>query len=244
MIDRTSLRLSAALLSVGQLLYIVVTQLHPGIAETATNHADVFSVYAGDGTWIAVHAAQFLSLAIFVSGLLTLFVALDLQDRGARLAGRLGAVAAVAALALYAGVQAVDGVANKHADVAWANAPAADKAARFASAEVIRWLEWGMRSYHDYTLGFALLLIGAAVALTDRLPHAIGYVMALSGVAYLLQGWVVGVEGFSGTESIGIVLGWVLTLAWVIGLARVALRPHASGSPSPADEGLPRPAAA
>jgi len=49
---------------------------------------------------------------------------------------------------------------------AWATAPDAEKAARFASAEAIRWLEWGVRSYQDFTLGLALLLAAAAVART------------------------------------------------------------------------------
>src|SRR5207245_1108835 len=61
----------------------------------------------------------------------------------ARWAGRFGAASAVVALALYGVLQAVDGVANKQVDDAWVAAPAADKAARFASAEAIRWLEWG-----------------------------------------------------------------------------------------------------
>ena len=42
---------------------------------------------------------------------------------------------------------AVDGVALKQAVNAWASAPVAEKAARFASAEAIRWIEWGARSY-------------------------------------------------------------------------------------------------
>src|SRR4051812_14561100 len=61
--------------------------------------------------------------------------------------GRFVAVSVVVALALYGVLQAVDGVALKHAVDAWANAPEAQKAARFASAETVRWLEWGMNSY-------------------------------------------------------------------------------------------------
>ena len=42
--------------------------------------------------------------------------------------------------------------------------------------------------------------------------------MGLSGLTYLVQGWVVGSEGFSQTMSIAIVLGWVLDLTWMIWL--------------------------
>src|SRR4051794_2571673 len=71
-------------------------------------------------------------------------------------------------------LQAADGVANKEVDDAWVTAQGAEKTARFASAETIRWLEWGARSYHDYALGLALLLFAAALVRTDgrcaRLP--------------------------------------------------------------------------
>src|SRR3954470_4498910 len=146
-----SLRLSATLLLVGQLLYIVVTQFHAD--GPANNHATVFAEYAGSGIWTAVHVGQFAAMAILLAGLLALRFALDVQAGKASWAGRFGAASAVVALALYGALQAVDGVANKQADVAWVNAPDAEKAARFASAEAIRWVEWGMRSYHDFALG-------------------------------------------------------------------------------------------
>ncbi len=231
-----SLRLSAVLLLVGQLVYIVLTQFHPGIGETPTNRAAVFTEYAADASWIAVHLGQFAGIAILLAGLFALFFALNAQSGAARWTARFGAASAVAALALYGGVQAVDGVANKHADVAWVAASEAEKAARFASAEAIRWLEWGMRSYHDYALGLAFLLIGIAVVLTPRLPRPIGYLMGLTGVAYLAQGWVLGYEGFSQTQSLAIVLGWVLSALWMLWLVLVAWRLPGSEAPSGQDE--------
>jgi hypothetical protein len=135
----SSLRLSATLLLVGQLLYIVVTQFHTG--GEANNHPAIFTAYAGSGIWTAVHLGQFAAMAILVAGLLALFVVLDVQDGTARLAGLFGTASAVTALALYGALQAVDGVANKRANVAWVSAPDAEKVARFASAEAIRWVE-------------------------------------------------------------------------------------------------------
>ena len=54
-----SLRLSATLLLVGQLLYIVVTQFHAD--GPANNHAIVFAEYARSGNWTAAHVGQFLA---------------------------------------------------------------------------------------------------------------------------------------------------------------------------------------
>jgi hypothetical protein len=220
--DAPSLRLPTTLMLVGQILYIIVTQFHAD--GPANNHPVVFAEYASSGIWTAVHLGQFLSMSILLAGLFGLSLSLDVQDAAARIASRFGAGFAVVALALYGALQAVDGVANKQADVAWMSAAGAEKAARFASAEAIRWIEWGLRSYQDIAMGLALLLITAAVVRTAWLPRALGYLIGLSGIAYLVQGWVVGVKGFSSSESILIVLAWALTLAWVIWLMVVVRR--------------------
>jgi hypothetical protein len=231
MIDRTSLRLSATLLLAGQLLYIVVTQFHAD--GDANDHPAAFAEYAGSGIWTAVHVGQFVAMAILLAGLLALFFALDVRAGPARWAARFGAASAVATLALYGALQAVDGVALKQAVNAWASAPDAEKAARFANAEAIRWLEWGMRSYQNFALGLALLLFAAAVVRTAWAPPPIAYLMGLAGLTYLVQGWVVGSEGFSRTQTIAIVLAFVLDLAWMIWLLVVAWRMQDSEAPSP-----------
>lgn len=219
---RPSLHLSAWLLLTGQLLYIVDTHFHAD--GDANNHRAVFAEYAASGIWTAVHVGQFASMVILLAGLLALFFALDVPAGTAGWAGRFGAASAVATLALCGVVQAVDGVALKQAVNAWASAPDAEKAARFASAEAIRWLEWGARSYEDFALGLALLLFAAAVVRTTWVPQPIGCLMGLAGLTYLVQGWAAGSEGFSQTHTIAIVLAWVLNLAWMIWLVVVARR--------------------
>ena len=233
------LRLSATLLLVGQLLYIVFTLFHTG--GDANDHPAIFAAYAGSESWTAVHVGQFAAMAILLAGLLALLFVLEGQAGAAQWAGRFGAASAVAALALYGALQAVDGVANKQADLSWVSAPEAEKAARFASAETIRWVEWGMRSYHDYALGLALLLFAAAVARTAWAPRPVAYLMGLTGVTYLVQGWLVGAEGFSQTVSNAIVLGWVLGLARMIWLAVVAWRRQDAEALRLADEGAGHP---
>ena len=232
MVDRTSLRLSATLLLAGQLLYIVVTQFHTG--GQANSHAAIFAAYASSGIWKAVHVGQFVCAAILLGGLVVLPFALDSQTERARWTGRLGAASAVVALALYGVLQAVDGVGNKQVDDAWVSAADAEKAARFASAEAMRWLEWGVRSYLDFALGLALLLVATAVLWTTGVPRPIAYLMGLSGLSYLVQGWVVGSEGFSETHTILILVAWALTLAWMIWLVVVAWRmPDSDASRTP-----------
>jgi hypothetical protein len=216
--SRSSLRLAAWLLLVGQLLYIAVTRLHAG--GDANNHAAIFATYAGDVIWTAVHVGQFTCMTIFVTGLLALFSTFEMKTRGANYLRRSGIAATAAALALYGALQAVDGVALKQAVNAWVSAPEAEKAARFASAEAVRWMEWGLRSYFDLAFGLALLLCGATAAWTSRV--LIGMLMAASGLAYLAQGWIAGTAGFSSAQSTAIVTGWGLSLVWMIWLVILA----------------------
>jgi len=78
-----------------------------------------------------------------------------------------------------------------------------------------------------------LLLSAAAVVRTAWIPRPIAYLMGLSGLTYLVQGWVVGSEGFSRMETIAIVLAFVLDLAWMIWLVVVACRVQDSEAPLP-----------
>jgi hypothetical protein len=84
-------------------------------------------------------------------------------------------------------LQAVDGVALKQAVDAWVSAPEAEKAARFASAETIRWLVWGTRSYQSFIFGLTLILLGGAVDATANgcagRPHADGGCQSRSSAA-------------------------------------------------------------
>lgn len=238
---RPSLRLPATLLLAGQLLYIVVTLFHTG--GEANNHAAIFAAYAASSIWTAVHVGQFACMATLFAGRLGLSFALQAQPGTVRWLGRFGAGTTVVALALYGIVLAVDGVALKQAVDAWANAPDPEKAARFASAEAVRWLEWGARSYETLTLGLTLLLFAPAVMGTAWTPRPIAYLMVLSGLAYLVQGWLAGSEGFSPMHSNTIVLAEVLNMAWMIWLVIVAWRRPHSEPGRVADEGLGRPAA-
>ena len=69
-----------------------------------------------------------------------------------------------------------------------------------------------------------MLLFALAVVRTAWIPRLIGYLMGLSGLIYLVQGWIVGSEGFSRTLSIAIVLAWILSVVWMIWLVVVAWR--------------------
>jgi hypothetical protein len=59
----------------------------------------------------------------------------------------------------------------------------------------------------------------------------IGYLMALSGLCYLAQGWIIGSSGFSSALQIPTLLGIGLILAWTVWLLIAALRMKTAALP-------------
>src|SRR3954462_11505282 len=161
MVDRSLLRLSATLIVIGEVLFAIVTLFHAD--GPANNHPVVFAEYASSASWIAVHFGQFVFMAVLLGGLFVLFFALNVQSGALGWVGRFAAVSVGVALALYGVLQAVDGGARKHAVDAWANAPEAEKATRFASAETFRWREWGLNGYPNFMFALLLILLASVI---------------------------------------------------------------------------------
>src|SRR5215469_10389730 len=191
MANQKLLRLSSTLVLVGGLLVTVIVEfLHP--SGGGTTYESVLATWATSWDWTAIHLGQFVGMAGIGAGLLVLFFALGLAQGASRWVGFFGALAAGVAIALAAVTFAVDGVANKMAANAWASAPAAEQAAGFASAQALRWLEIGTSSYLDFLLGLALVLFAIVIVQTARVARPIGYLLGVSGLAFLVQGWEIG----------------------------------------------------
>jgi hypothetical protein len=222
-VERDSLRLAAILLIAGVVVTAIAGFLHAE-GPDPNDHQSIFAIYAASQSWTPVHLGQFIGMVIITFGLVALFFALDVRSGVGVWLNRFALLSAGGALALYGVLQAVDGVGLKQAVNAWASAENGDKAARFAAAETVRWLEWAMRSYQSFVFGLALILFGAGIAVTGRVSRPIGYLMALSGLCYLAQGWIIGSSGFSSANQIPTLLGIGLILVWTVWLLIAALR--------------------
>lgn len=221
--ERGPLRLAAVLILTGVVVSALAGLLHPEGAD-ANDHASIFAVYAASDLWIAVHVGQLAGMAVLVAGLVALFFALDPPAGASTWLNRFGLLCAVVALASYVVLQAVDGIALKHTVDAWSTSSGPDQTSYFAAAEAVRWLEWGVRSYQSFMLGLAFILFGGVIIGAARVARVIGYLMALSGVAYLAQGWIIGASGFSPANRIPTLAGIVLIVVWSVWLLVAALR--------------------
>ena len=222
-VERDSVRLAAVLLLAGVLVSAIAGFLHAEGADP-NDHQAVFAIYAASQPWTAVHLGQFIGMVIITFGLVALFFALDIRSGVGLWLNRFALLSAGTAMALYGVLQAVDGVGLKQAVDAWASADNGDKAVRFAAAETVRWLEWAVRSYQSFVFGLALILFGAVIAVTGRVSRPIGYLMALSGLCYLAQGWIIASSGFSSANQIPTLGGIGLILVWTVWLLVAALR--------------------
>lgn len=194
--SRGGIFLSAALLGAGFIVGIFATAFHPNGIDP-NNHPLVFAQYAQSSGWTADHLAWFVSTTLTIAGLLVLIDALNVGGRMARMANRLGMVAGSAALGMTALRDAVDGVVLKRAVDAWVAAPAAEQPARFAGAEVARWMEEASTSYQGFLIGLTLVVLAGLIVATGRIPRPVGLLFGIAGLAYFAIGWILGESGFA-----------------------------------------------
>ena len=234
-------RISCVLLVGGAGLAVAAGILHPH-EEPPNSHTAVFTEYAHSTDWVWVHDLQFLSAALVVAGFLLLGRALQRLGAAPALV-RLGDAAAAATVALIAVNMAVDGIALKRAVDAWAAAPPEDRASRFAAAEAVRWLEWGVNSFFTILLGVTLLMFAAALLRQAHLGSRVrlaGAAGALAGGLLILNGLAVGAHGFEPDALPLLATGLYIVMALGIpALDRAARATAAAGSQASPNQLVP-----
>lgn len=224
--ERHLLRWSGILLLAGIVLTAAVTMLfHPSGNEDV--HEAIFAEYAASDSWEWVHLAQFVGVLLALGGLVVLHLAL--RSRAPVLSASAAGLA-VATAAVWALLQAVDGITLKQAVDAWVAAEGSEKAVRFADAETVRWTEWGAQSYFRVLLGATLLLFGVTILVARLLAGWTGWVAVLAGVVSLSIGVDVGYSGLeSGFQQVASPAFQVLVLVFGAGVV-VAARSGAGNS--------------
>lgn len=213
--------LSSVLMLGGFVLNAVVTMaFHPSGVED--DHEAIFTEYADSGGWVAAHLGQFVGVLLGLAGLFVL--ARALRPEAPHLAA-FAVVGAVTTASTWAVLQAVDGVALKQAVDAWVDASGPEEAARFATAETVHWIEWGVQSYFRVLYGLTLILMGVAVAVSRLLGSWLGWVAVVAGVLSLAIGIDVGYSGLeSGFQDVVGVGFQLLVLVFVVGILVTELR--------------------
>lgn len=219
--------LSGALLVAGFVVNAVQRMLlHPTGEED--DHEAIFTEYAASDVWVATHFAELLLVLVALSGFLVLCRALRRETPYLAL---LAAGAIITTAATWVALQGVDGVTLKQAVDAWAAASGTEEAARFADAESIRWIEWGLQSYFRVLLGVAFLLLGAAAVVSRLVPTWLGVLLVVAGLLSLAVGFSVGYAGLESGFQDALGLAFQLAaLAFAVGLFVTGLRHREPGA--------------
>jgi hypothetical protein len=214
-------RMGAVALPIGIFLIAISETFHPS-REDPMDFPAVFTEYAQSNVWTTVHLGEYFGFLFLLGGLVALYYSISTRlGSGAGLAP-FGLAAAVTTAASFTVLQAVDGVTLRYAIDAWISAPADQKPAAFAAAEVARWIEIGMNSLSFFLAGLTLFLFGLAIALGRVYPRWVGLIAAISGVAFMYNGVVVAYEGF--VPSITKLVGLLLLAVWAFVMAALMWR--------------------
>ena len=216
-----ALTLSGGLVLVGLVVNgIQRTIFHPAGAED--DHEAIFTEYAESDVWVFTHFLELVLVLVAFAGLLVLCRALQPEAPHLTL---LAAGAIIVTSATWTALQGVDGVTLKQSVDAWADASGTEEAVRYADAETVRWIEWGLQSYFRVLLGLAFMLLGAAVVVSRLVPTWLGALLAVAGLLSLAVGISVGYAGLESgfQDALGIAFQLVV-LVFVVGLLVVGRR--------------------
>lgn len=205
-IQRSLLQIGSIALIIGAIIAIVSTLLHASTEDPA-NNVLVFTTYASDDSWIAIHIGQFVGvIMVFAGGFIALSrLLVQSESSSASVLAWIGFALAIMTSSAFAVLQAVDGIGNKLAVDSWVTAPSDEQAITFGVAEGVRFIEIGTNSYFRILQGTVAVVFGIAIIMNKIINRWIGGTGVIMGAATIYAGIEVSYQGFGGlTTEIGI----------------------------------------
>jgi Domain of unknown function (DUF4386) len=199
---------------VGVLLLFTGTFLHPSSADPNDAIA-AFTEYAADHLWVFSHLIQLLG-CLSIAASLVLFS--HTLMAGAAVWARLGMAGAIASMAMFLALQAVDGVALKVMVDRWSAAVEPEKAMVFQVAFGVRQIEIGLASISSLLFGLTMLIYGIAILSDRQFPKWLGAIAILGSTLNMAGGIVYAYSGFSNLGMWLTMPGGILLMGWLIAL--------------------------
>jgi hypothetical protein len=209
------LRIGSIAFLAGAVIAIVSTIFHPS-TENPSNHPLVFTIYASNDSWIAVHIGQFAgAIIVFAAGFVTLFRLLAQSESSmASILAWIGIALAIMTASAFAVLQAVDGIAQKMAVDSWVDTSPKEKTVTFGVAEGIRYIEHGTNSIFRILQGTLAIIFGVAIVKSKIVSKWIGGAGVVMGAVTIYAGLEVAYLGFGGlTTRIGVSM--IIYFIWV-----------------------------
>ena len=204
--QRSLLRMDSVALIAGSIIAIISTIFHAS-TEDPNNHLLVFTTYANDDSWLAIHIGQFAGVIMVFAGGFVALSRLLAQSESSMVytLAWIGLGIAIMTASAFAVLQAVDGIGNKLAIGSWVSAPSDEKAITFRVAEGVRFVEIGANSYFRILQGTVAVIFGIAILRNNIISRWIGGAGSVIGAVTIYAGLEVSYQGFSGlTTEIGV----------------------------------------
>lgn len=211
--NSSSSRFGAIAALVGVLLLLTGTFLHPSSADPNDAIA-AFTEYAGDRLWVFSHLMQLLG-CLSIAASLVLFSQTLMAGTAAAWA-RLGMAGAIASMAMFSALQAVDGMALKVMVDRWSAAAEPEKAMVFQVTFGVRQIEIGLASISSLLFGLTMLIYGIAILGDRQFPRWLGAIAILAGTLNSMGGIVYAYSGFSNLGMLLTMPGSILFMVWLI----------------------------
>jgi hypothetical protein len=125
---------------------------------------------------------------------------------------------AIASMAMFSALQAVDGVALKVMVDRWSAAAEPEKAMVFQVAFGVRQIEIGLASISSLLFGLTMLLYGIAILGDRQFPKWLGAIAVLGSTLNMAGGIVYAYSGFSNLGMWLTMPGSLLFMVWLIAL--------------------------
>ena len=209
------LRIGSVALLAGAIIAIVSTLFHASTEDPA-NHLLVFTTYANDNSWIAVHIGQFAGVVMVFAGGFVALSRLLVQSESSMVSilAWIGLALSIMTASAFAVLQAVDGIGNKLAVNSWFAAPSDEKPITFGVAEGVRFVEIGTNSYFRILQGTVAVIFGIAILKNKVINRWIGGAGVVIGAVSIYAGLEVSYQGFGGlTTEIGVSM--IIYFIWV-----------------------------
>lgn len=206
-------RIGAVAAVLGAVVFFVAGLFHPMDADP-NDLPSAFAEYATSTHWIGVHLFQFLGIALEAIALGAL--AATFEPGRAAAWGRIGLAGAVISVAVYAVLQAVDGVANHAMVHRLAAATGDERALVYEAAFAVRQIEVGLTGFFSLLFGATLILYSIAIVLSSRYPTWLGWVGIFSGLGTAALGLEQATHAFSALAMNGFMVFGTVDLAWAI----------------------------
>jgi hypothetical protein len=151
---------------------------------------------------------------IFAGGFVALFrLLVQSESMTISVLAWIGFTIAIISASTFAILQAVAGIALKHAVESWVVSPAQEKMAAFRVAEGIRWTEVGTNSIFRILEGTVAIVFGIAITLGRIVSRWIGAIGIFAGAVMIAAGVEVAYAGFvSSNVGLGansIIIYWI-----------------------------------